>query len=155
MHYLGTHFSVCFDPGLSSRRSAMGRSLQGLGKKEALIGCPANRGGACRQGQRGRPRGAPAPVLPGSLVSRDRKVPGQRDRRPGRDCTGRLGPDSLFSAQLDVLACSADALVAGHLSGRVCDDITVKGLPPSLPASSGGQARAQWGQPRASCQYSF
>lgn len=118
MHYLGTHFSVCFDPGLSSRRSASGRSLQGLGKKEALIGCPANRGGACRPGQRGRPREESARVLLGPLVSCDPRVTCQRDRRPGRDCTGRLGPDSLFSAQLDVLACNADTLVAGHLSGR-------------------------------------
>lgn len=131
-HYLGTHFSVCFDPGLSSRRGASGRALQGLGKQGALIGCPASWGGACRPGPRGRPREAPARVLPGPqplAIPRSRV----RDRRPGRGCTGRLGPDSLFSAQLDDLACSADALVAGHLSGRVCDDITVKGFRLACP----------------------
>lgn len=128
VHYLGTHFLVCFDPGLSSRRSASGRSLQGLGKKEALIGCPANRGGACRPGQRGLPREESARVLLGPLVSCDPRVTCQRDRRPGRDCTGRLGPDSLFSAQLDVLACNADTLVAGHSSGREFAILTVKGF---------------------------
>ena len=85
--YLGTHFSVCFDPGLSSRRGAWGRALQGLGKQEALIGCHASWGGACRPEPRGRPRAEPARALPGPLPL---EIPRSRVRETGaRDGAAR------------------------------------------------------------------